>query len=209
MKKTDCFEIQFWGVCGSHPMPGPIKLRHGGNTSCVEVRVNGYTIILDAGTGIIPLGKELLNTARRDKHQVEALLLLSHYHHDHTQGVPFFYPAYAAGSKLWIMGPELGNIKPHAALQDMMHPPYFPVQLGDLSADIRFDTLYDEDEILLGKEFDAPIIHHPDDPATALRAGWGANSDIAILPASRRCAGVPYFLAGRFNGIRLRHGKLS
>ena len=168
-------------------MPGPIKLRHGGNTSCVEVRVNGYTIILDAGTGIIPLGKELLNTARREKDQVEALLLLSHYHHDHTQGIPFFYPAYTAGSRLWVMGPELGSIKPQAALQDMMHPPYFPVKLGDLSADIRFETLYDKDQILLGKEFDGPIIHHAGEAATR-SAPDGVR--IQILQSSRHPGGV-------------------
>ena len=48
--------IRFWGVRGSHPVPGPRTVRVGGNTACVEVQAGPHTIILDAGTGIINLG---------------------------------------------------------------------------------------------------------------------------------------------------------
>ena len=44
--------IRFWGTRGSLAKPGPITLRHGGNTSCVEVRGDdGTLIVLDCGTG--------------------------------------------------------------------------------------------------------------------------------------------------------------
>src|SRR5512141_1685542 len=55
----DNFTVKFWGVRGSHPAPGPQTVHYGGNTACVEVRVGGHVVILDAGTGIIPLGREL------------------------------------------------------------------------------------------------------------------------------------------------------
>src|SRR5213079_387095 len=48
--------IKFWGVRGSIPVPGNSTVRYGGNTSCVEVRADGEIIVLDAGTGIRPLG---------------------------------------------------------------------------------------------------------------------------------------------------------
>src|SRR5688500_13322643 len=51
--------LKFWGVRGSVPSPGPETVYYGGNTSCVEVRADGELIILDAGTGIRPLGREL------------------------------------------------------------------------------------------------------------------------------------------------------
>jgi phosphoribosyl 1,2-cyclic phosphodiesterase len=54
-------EIKFWGVRGSIPTPGPSTLKYGGNTSCVSLQFNdGTFFILDAGTGIRELGKELL-----------------------------------------------------------------------------------------------------------------------------------------------------
>jgi phosphoribosyl 1,2-cyclic phosphodiesterase len=55
----DEFLVRFWGVRGSYPVPGHPTVNVGGNTSCVEVRANGHLIILDAGTGIINLGRAL------------------------------------------------------------------------------------------------------------------------------------------------------
>jgi phosphoribosyl 1,2-cyclic phosphodiesterase len=53
------FKVKFWGVRGSYPVPGPATARVGGNTACVEVTAGKQTIIIDAGTGIINLGKAL------------------------------------------------------------------------------------------------------------------------------------------------------
>src|SRR5215469_17003757 len=52
--------LKFWGVRGSIPTPGPTTLQYGGNTSCIEVRADNQIIILDAGTGLRLLGRELL-----------------------------------------------------------------------------------------------------------------------------------------------------
>ena len=59
--------IRFWGVRGSIPTPGPDTANFGGNTSCVEVRVGGQVLILDAGSGIRRLGQSLLREFR-DRH---------------------------------------------------------------------------------------------------------------------------------------------
>src|SRR5207302_173495 len=54
-------KVRFWGVRGSYPVPSPHTNRYGGNTSCVEVRIDGGPrIIIDAGTGIRKLGKEMM-----------------------------------------------------------------------------------------------------------------------------------------------------
>jgi phosphoribosyl 1,2-cyclic phosphodiesterase len=46
-------EVTFWGVRGSHPVPGPNTVRYGGQTSCVEVRnAAGDCLVVDAGTGL-------------------------------------------------------------------------------------------------------------------------------------------------------------
>ena len=57
--------VRLWGVRGSYPVPGPDTTRYGGNTSCIEVRAHDHIIILDAGTGIIGLGQQLLKEARQ------------------------------------------------------------------------------------------------------------------------------------------------
>ena len=84
--------VKFWGVRGSIASPGPNTIFYGGNTSCVEVRADGEIIVLDAGTGIRPLG---LSLAKEFNGQpLNLTLLLTHTHWDHIQGFPFFVPAY-------------------------------------------------------------------------------------------------------------------
>ena len=52
--------IKFWGTRGSIARPGPLTLRHGGNTSCVEVTSgSGTKVVIDCGTGAYDLGKVL------------------------------------------------------------------------------------------------------------------------------------------------------
>ena len=54
-------EITIWGCRGSLPIPGKNKLRYGGNTTCLEVRLNaGTVVVIDAGTGIRALGRKLM-----------------------------------------------------------------------------------------------------------------------------------------------------
>ena len=81
-------KIRFWGTRGSLATPGPDTIRYGGNTSCVEVREGDTLLILDAGTGIRPLGDAL----SRDIRRVD--LLLTHLHMDHIQGLGFFDPLF-------------------------------------------------------------------------------------------------------------------
>src|SRR5712692_2729022 len=106
------FQVTFHGVRGSYPCPDPKAMRIGGNTPCVEVRVDGHLIVLDAGTGIIGLGKKLMQqslAAATDGVPAPLVinLLFSHTHHDHTQGFPFFLPAYSGKSTLYIFGPRM------------------------------------------------------------------------------------------------------
>ncbi len=53
-------KVALWGTRGSLPTAGPDTARYGGNTACVEVRGDdGTLLVLDAGTGIRPLGASL------------------------------------------------------------------------------------------------------------------------------------------------------
>ena len=123
-------KIKFWGARGSYPTPGASTVKYGGNTASVEVQAGNRTIILDAGTGIIPLGRELARTKRAG----EVLLLFSHLHHDHTQGFPFFVPAYMPNAKLHIYGPDGTHESLKNVLEHNQSSETFPVSLRDMSS---------------------------------------------------------------------------
>jgi len=123
-------KVRFWGVRGSYPTPGTGTVKYGGNTPSVEVQAGNHTIILDAGTGIIPLGRELA----RIKRTGELLLLFSHLHHDHTQGFPFFVPAYLPNAKLHIFGPDGTHESLKGVLEHNQSSETFPVSLRDMAS---------------------------------------------------------------------------
>jgi phosphoribosyl 1,2-cyclic phosphodiesterase len=118
-------------------------VKYGGNTACVEIRAGERTIILDAGTGIIPLGREL---ARR--RALEVVLLFSHLHHDHTQGFPFFVPAYMPNARLHIFGPGGTQETVSQVLEHNQSSETFPVSLRDMAASKDIQSLRESQVIV-------------------------------------------------------------
>jgi len=126
------YRVTFWGTRGSIPTPGARTARYGGNTPCVAVETAaGDLVILDAGTGIRPLGVELVE---RQNGAVSAEILLSHAHWDHIQGLPHFKPFFAPGNRVRIWGSRQGTTSLEAILRQQMDPAVFPVPLDALSA---------------------------------------------------------------------------
>jgi phosphoribosyl 1,2-cyclic phosphodiesterase len=119
--------VTLFGTRGSLATPGIETSRYGGNTSAVEVRGSGGTVlVLDAGTGIRRLGAQLPpETSRFD-------ILLTHLHMDHIQGLGFFSPLYNPQIDLHIWGPASGTLSLAARLSRYLSPPLFPVHLRDL-----------------------------------------------------------------------------
>jgi len=126
--------IRFWGVRGSYPAPFGSHLRVGGNTSCVELRVDNHILICDGGTGIIPLGNTLV--AQPDIKEVT--IILTHYHWDHISGLPFFVPAFIPGWKVGIFGPGDSKVEIERQISGQMIDPYFPVEVETWLADIHY-----------------------------------------------------------------------
>jgi len=123
----------------------------GGNTACVEIQAGPHTIILDAGTGIINLGAELMRRARSNgENSVTATILFSHMHNDHTQGFPFFDPAYVGSSTLHILGPKVFESDLEETLSHAMLPPSFPLALEDLPSLKILRNVNETDIVLIG-----------------------------------------------------------
>lgn len=132
-------KFKFWGVRGSMAVPGMQVARYGGNTTCIEIRSGRDHLILDGGTGIRPLGIDMMRRAGR--RPLKSFILLSHVHWDHYIGLPFFKPFYWSRNSFVVAGPRAMGRDFGAALNRAISPPYFPVRLGELKAKIKFRTI--------------------------------------------------------------------
>lgn len=146
-------EITFWGVRGCIPAAGAEFVRYGGNTSCVSVRgEDGALLVLDAGTGIIELGRKLTTQGYGfGGSGGEVSLFLTHAHWDHVQGFPFFAPVFVPGNRITIHGSSRSPGMLEGIFEGQMNPHFMPVQsLRNLGAAIDFKELDAGDSCQVG-----------------------------------------------------------
>ena len=154
------FNITFWGVRGSIPTPGKDTVVYGGETACMEVRIDGKLLIVDCGSGARGLGGHMLELG--DKY---ADLFFTHTHLDHILGLLFFAPAFNAGMKITCHAGHLGgggDTLRHV-LERVMSPPVFPVNIDILKAcSFRSFTAGETVRVAGGIEIDTIKLNHPD-----------------------------------------------
>lgn len=144
---ADKVSVQFWGVRGTLPVPGPHTTRYGGNTNCVTLSIGRKSFfIFDAGSGLKALSDHLLASKRLP---IAAQLFISHPHWDHINGLPFFVPFYLKGNEFEIYGPKHPEISLENIIFDQMESIYFPVTTKEFGAKIKYHTL-DEEEFQIG-----------------------------------------------------------
>ena len=151
--------LKFWGVRGSIPTPGRTTVQYGGNTSCVEIRAGGRIIILDAGTGIRLLGRQLV--AEFETQPLDLTLLLTHTHWDHIQGLPFFEPVYRPQNHLHILGYEGARHGLEMVLAGQMESPVFPIGLREVPANVRIEELKEMNFSIGPVRVQAAFANHP------------------------------------------------
>lgn len=147
------FKLKFRGIRGSYPLAHKNYLKYGGNTACVEINVGGHLIILDAGTGIIPLGDDLIQNhitsgyTPEERKPIVATILLSHIHQDHIQGLTFFKPIHLATTHINIYGQE--NAQLSQELSTLLFKKSFPLDLKDIKAKININNINNGQFIIL------------------------------------------------------------
>jgi phosphoribosyl 1,2-cyclic phosphodiesterase len=123
----------FWGTRGTYPVATADALAFGGNTLCVEIKVGSRQFIIDAGTGIIPLGHTM---KLRQQERID--LLFSHMHLDHIEGLPFFSPLADAKANIHFYCGNLDGASPEAILSDVFRPPVFPLPVQSFASSVFF-----------------------------------------------------------------------
>lgn len=157
------FKVKFRGVRGSYPLAKKEFLKYGGNTSCVEVRVGGHLIVLDAGTGLIDVGNELLRDyiasgiKPEERTPVKATVLISHIHLDHIQGFTFFRPLHIPSTVLNVFGSVNYNETLSDELAGLLFGKSFPLDLGDIAGNLNIRDINETEGIIL-RHGEAPII---------------------------------------------------
>ncbi len=153
--------IRFWGVRGTIPTPGRDTLRIGGNTSCIEVRTSDdQLIILDAGTGILPLGKHLI---KENPGRITGNILISHTHWDHIQGFPFFSPIWGRTNRFVLVGRKRVGQRLEEIVSGQFMEPYLPFAYKSLPADLIVKEVDDNETLIIGDRTRVQVaaINHP------------------------------------------------
>ncbi len=140
-------------------LPSSVNAVVGGNTTCVEITSGGDTFIIDAGSGIRPLGYQLM-TRQFGKGQGEAHIFLTHAHWDHLQGYPFFLPAYLPGNRFTVYAV---NYDPQHYLEhQQLAPMYFPVPTSVMASQKRFVQLREGEMVKIGRVTVTSLaLYHP------------------------------------------------
>ena len=184
-------KLVFWGVRGSTPTLERDTWRYGGNTPCLELTAPGGTrFILDCGTGIRMLG----NRWTRENHSpIEAHILVTHYHWDHIQGIPFFHPFFEAQNKFHFYSFQSNHLGPESlkkVLEAQLASPYFPVDATMMNATRVFNEVAGGDKWEIhGTKVSTAWLHHPQG-CLAYRLDMACGS---FVYATDNETGVPEF----------------
>ena len=214
-------EARFWGTRGSIPSPGPHTVRHGGNTSCVEVRTpDGGSVILDAGTGIRSLATARAATAAGATDNSgtdndgtapgrETDIFITHAHWDHIQGLPFFAPLYdgACHVRIWTAPTLLARVE--RALRSQMAPDVFPVPFEEVRATVEFLPVPEDGTTVGGLSIATFPLRHPGGAVGFRVSGCNeGEGTLVYIPDNELYPGAPYDAPPEWRSwlVRFIHG---
>lgn len=139
LDNLNTFELKFWGVRGTLPVPGEKSIRYGGNTNCVTLKLSQDRLfIFDAGSGLKELSNHIMSLGKK---RLKAHMFISHHHWDHINAFPFFTPLYIPGNHICVHGPYHGDLKMEQIMSDQMNGVYFPVTVREFGAHVTYEDL--------------------------------------------------------------------
>ncbi len=144
-----------WGCRSTSSAVSPVVTKYGKHTSCVSVETQSHIFIFDAGSGISLLGNELM---KNGKHK-ELWMFLTHFHHDHVEGLAGFPCARDKDYTLHISGASDPDKPLEQALKAALEPGF-----GDVMPPAKielYELMEQTYEILPGVRLTAFYANHP------------------------------------------------
>ncbi|HZE76762.1 MAG TPA: MBL fold metallo-hydrolase [Gemmatimonadales bacterium] len=192
------YQLTFWGTRGSIPTPGAQTMRYGGNTACISLSAgDGRLTILDAGSGLRPLGTALMSHRGRT---LSADILLSHTHWDHIQGLPFFKPLSASGNRFFVYGAAQEGVPLEEILRRQMEPAVFPVPLSALAATLVVTPVVEGTFEVDGFRVEAFRLRHPGTTLGYRLTPTNGGREIAYLTDNELGPGGTYSVRSNWRG---------
>lgn len=134
-------QVKIFGTRGSIPVASHECVKYGGNTTCLRILSDlipaDTALVIDAGSGYVPMASELM----KDGTIKNVVVLFTHYHHDHTQGLPLAPTTFIPNYRMRLIGPTDQGIGPKEMLENIMRPPFFPVSHKKVSHRFHCDGL--------------------------------------------------------------------
>ncbi len=134
--------LKFWGVRGSIATPQTDNLGFGGNTT-----MPGSSRLSNNGNShrrcrkhrsCATWGLSLMQEFANQK--LSLRILMTHFHWDHIQGIPFFAPLYVPGNEVAFYSEHPAE-RLRETLEGQMSSPYFPVRFEHMAARRCFEQM--------------------------------------------------------------------
>ena len=124
--------IKVYGCRGSIAASHIKTSRYGGNTACIMVESGGHSLILDAGSGLVMLEKEL--RALNSDYPCVSMpfnILISHLHLDHIIGLSSFELTWQKDAGMRIFTCSRDERPLREQIFGAFKPPYWPASMPD------------------------------------------------------------------------------
>ena len=128
-------ELKVHGCRGSIPVQSNNHTSFGGNTSCFEVSFDKFQLFFDTGSGF--------RTAKLASKDYFKIILYSHWHHDHIQGLPFNPQLFLEDNEITICSALSSRNETTQTLKNYFSGAYFPVDLISLLKNIKIQSFCD------------------------------------------------------------------
>ncbi len=141
------------GCRGSIPNPSKEMLRYGGNTTCFELNMDDFQVFFDTGSGF--------QNAVLDNNK-KIIIVFSHFHHDHLQGLAFNKYLITAEKKTFICSALVNAEKLNKIIRRYFSGDFFPLDLFENLDNVTFSNFTDVQTMVSGEfKIETIKLNHP------------------------------------------------
>ena len=141
------------GCRGSIPNPSKEMLKYGGNTTCFELNMDDFQVFFDTGSGF-------QNAVLDDNKQ--KIIVFSHFHHDHLQGLAFNKYLITAEKKTFICSALVNAEKLNKIIRRYFSGDFFPLDLFENLDNVTFSNFTDVQTMVSGElKIETIKLNHP------------------------------------------------